>query len=260
MKKLALLLTLVLAATGARAQQPSDEAVAAAVEAYTSAQADLQKKAVDAAIPKLEKALSLNPDMTIVHFELGRAYTAKKNSQKAIEHFQIFLKRSANDPNAAAQAAMATRLVGMELANDRKYAEAVPYLTKAVTAKSDDLEARWSLAWSLVMTKDDAAAEGHLVKVMAQDPKRALAFFHAGRIAYARKDEESAKKRLEAFVALTPAGPQAGLAYYMLGAMAGKGGDTAAAKAYYGKYLGTNPPAGAQVDGVKKYLESLQGQ
>jgi tetratricopeptide (TPR) repeat protein len=260
MKKWAFLFTLALAAAGAWAQQVSDEAVAAAVEAYSAGQADLQKGAVDAAIPKLEKAISLNPDMTIVHFDLGRAYTAKKNSAKAVGHFQTFLKRSGNDPNAAPQAAMANRLVGLTLANERKYAEAVPYLKKAVEAKGTDIDARWSLAWSLITLKDDAAAEEHLVKVMAQDPKRALAFFHAGRIANARKDEENAKKRLQAFVALTPTGPQAGLAYFWLGSIAGKGGDQAAAKTYFEKYLGTNPQPGPQVDGVKKYLESLQGQ
>ena len=254
MRKGLLSLVLALCGTLAWAQGVSDQATAAAVEAFTTGQEAVQKQDWDTAIPALEKALSFNPELFLSHFYLGAAYVAKQNAAKGIEHFQVFVERAQADPGQAANVALAQRALGLLYAKDKKWAEAVPMLHKAVQAKDEDVEARAQLAQALLQTKDDAGAEVQLVKLMQLSPKTAAFFFQAGRLAYARKDDVAAKQRLDAFVALMADGAQAGQAYFMLGQIARRANDNEAAKGYFTKYLATNPPASPQVDGVKQFL------
>ena len=238
--------------------QASDEATLAAVEAFSAGQAAAQKQDWDAAIPALEKALSLNPELLLSHFYLGAAYLAKQNVVKGIEHFQAFVQKAESDPGQAANVARAQRALGLLYAQDKKWAEAIPMLQKAAQAKDDDIEVRVKLTQGLLETKDEAGAEAQLVKLMELNPKGAPFFYQAGRMAYQRKDDAAAKQRLDAFVALMPAGPQAGQAYFLLGQIARRANDNEAAKGYFEKYLGTNPAASQQVEGVKLFLESLK--
>jgi tetratricopeptide (TPR) repeat protein len=238
--------------------QASDEATLAAVQAFSAGQEAAQKQDWDTAIPALEKALSLNPELFLAHYYLGAAYISKKDIAKGTEHFQAFVQKAESDPGQAAFVARAQRVLGLQFALDKKWAEAIPYLKKVVEAKGDDVEARARLAQALLATKDEAAAEEQLVKLMELNPKGAVFFFQAGVLAYQRKDDAAAKQRLDAFVALTPTGPQAAQAYFMLGQIARRANDNEAAKGYFEKYLATNPAPSQQVDGVKLFLDSLK--
>ncbi len=259
MRRLLLLLAIIVIPTALLRAQASDEATLAAVQSFTAGQAAAQKGDWDTAIPALEKALSLDSQLFMSNFYLGAAYAAKQNSAKAIENFQAFVTKAQADAAQKDNVARAERALGLLLAADKKWADAIPHLKKAVDAKSDDVEVRARLAEALLQTKDEAGAEEQLVKLMELNPKGAPAFFQAGRLAYQRKDDAAAKQRLDAFVALTPQGPQAGIAYFMLGQIARRANDNEAAKGYFEKYLGTNPPASPQVEGVKQFLESLKG-
>jgi tetratricopeptide (TPR) repeat protein len=258
MRKLLLLLAIIVIPTALLRAQASDEATLAAVQSFSAGQAAAQKQDWDAAIPELEKALSLNPDLFLSHFYLGVAYLSKQNVAKGTEHFQAFVQKAGSDPAHAANVTRAQRALGLLYAKDKKWVEAIPMLQKAVQAKDDDIEVRVQLAQALLQTKDEAGADAQLVKLMELNPKGAPFFFQAGRMAYQRKDDAAAKQRLDAFVALTPEGPQAGQAFFLLGQIARRASDSTAAKGYFEKYLATNPAASPQVEGVKQYLESLK--
>jgi tetratricopeptide (TPR) repeat protein len=260
MRKFLLLLavaTLVTSAANTWALQESGEATLQAVQAFTAGQEALQKNDLNTAIPLLEKAVSLNPDLFLSHWYLGIAYSKKQNTAKALEHLEAFIQKAEADSAQAANVAQARRIVGLTLAaNEKKYAEAIPYLQKAVEANPKDAEAQFWLGLSYVATKNDEAAEAPLVKAAELDPKRAVAFFHSGRIAYDRKDYAAAKQRLDAFVAAEAEGPLANRAFFMLGKIAQDSGDNATAKTYFEKFLATNPPAGPVLDAVKQFVEN----
>jgi len=256
MRKGLLALIFVLCGAVAWAQGVSDEATAAAVAAFSTGQEAVQKRDWDTAIPALEKALSLNPELFLSHFYLGASYLAKQNTAQAIEHFQVFIQRAQSDAGQAANVTRAQRALGLLYAADKKWAEAIPFLKAAVAAKADDIEVRAQLAQAFIVTKDEAGAEEQLVKLMELNPKGAPFFFRAGVMAYQRKDDAAARQRLDAFVKLTPDGAQAGQAYFMLGQISRRANDSETAKAHFTKYLATNPPPGPQVEAVKQFLES----
>jgi tetratricopeptide (TPR) repeat protein len=256
MRKALLSIVLVLCGTGAWAQGVSDEATAAAVISFSAGQEAVQKGDAATAIPALEKALALNPDLFVAHYWLGLAFVTKQDSVKAVEHLQIFIQKMEADTSQAALVAHARLNLVALLLKEKKCAEAAPHLQKLVDAKPDDVKLRSDLTQCLLITKDEAGAEAQLVKLMELSPKTAPFFYRAGVMAYQRKDDAAAKQRLDAFVALTPDGAQAGQAFFMLGQIARRANDTEAAKGYFTKYLATNPPAGPQVDGVKQFLAS----
>jgi len=254
MRKGLLSLVLALCGTLAWAQGVSDQATAAAVEAFTTGQEAVQKGDFATAIPALEKALSLNPELHMAHYWLGLALVAKQEPVKAAEHLQTFIQKMEADPGQAAAVAHARVNLVALLLKDKKFADATPHLQKLIAGKPDDARLRLDLAQCLIAAKDEAGAEEQLVKVMELSPKAAMPFLLAGRMAYQRKDDVAAKQRLNAFVALMSDGAQAGQAYFMLGQIARRANDNEAAKGYFTKYLATNPPASPQVDGVKQFL------
>ncbi len=256
MKHWLVMLFIAGVSAGSAWAQTSDEATLAAVEAYTAGQAAAQKSDWDTAIPALEKALSLNADLFNAHYFLGFAYLAKKDPVKGADHLRAFLAKAEADPGSADKVTRVDRQLGLLLASDKKHAEAIPYLEKALKANPADVDALLQLAVSLTSTGKEEAAEPYWAKVAELDPKRSIAFYHAGRIAYQRKDDENAKKRLDAYVGAVADGPFANKAYFMLGNVAKRANDTEAAKGYFQKYLATNPPAGPQTDAVRQYLES----
>jgi tetratricopeptide (TPR) repeat protein len=258
MRKWLLTLTLVVLPTASLWAQASDEATLAAVQAFGVGQEAAQKGDWATAIPALEKAVSLNPDLFISHFYLGVGYLTKQDMVKGVEHLQAFVQKAEADPSQASNVARAQRTLALIYAKDKKWAEAVPLLKKAAEAKTDDIEVRTLLAQALIATNDNAGAEEQLVKLMELSPKAAPIFFRAGIMAYQRKDDAAAKQRLDGFVALSPDSPQAGQAYLMLGQIARRANDNDAAKGYFEKYLAANPPASPQVEGVKQFLESLK--
>jgi tetratricopeptide (TPR) repeat protein len=253
MQKGLLSTVLVLSCVNVWAQGVSDEAVAAAANSFLTGREAVQKGDLATGVPALEKALSLNPEMFVAHYWLGLAYIQQKDSAKAIEHLQAFVKRPDANPS---QATHALRNIVQLLLNEKEYAEAVPHLQRLADAEPTNADLRLQLADILFKAKDEAGGEAQLVKVTELDPKRAAPFFHLGKMAYARKDDAVAKQRLDAFVALAPEGALAGQAYFMLGQIARRANDNEAAKGYFTKYLATNPAPGPQVDAVKQFVES----
>ncbi|MBN2369166.1 MAG: tetratricopeptide repeat protein [Vicinamibacteria bacterium] len=256
MLKWMLSLILSLAAAEAFAFQSAEASVESA-QAYTQGYAAVTQKDWAAAIPLLEKAVSLNPEMFVSHFWIGVSYQAQNNAEKAIEHYKTFVAKAGADPGSTSLVQQATRECGVILAKQKKLAEATPLLEKAVAAKADDVEARYLLGLALLSSENKDGAEAHFAKLMELKPDFALPFWYAGRIAYDRKDDEAARSRLEGFLALNPEKTQAAAAHLMLGNLALRMDSSERALTHFEKYLEVNP-AGAQADAVRKNVESLK--
>ena len=257
-KELCLLALVGALSVGVASAEVSDQATLAAVEAFSAGQTALQANDLPKAITELEKALSFNPELFIAHYYLGKALLAKQDTAKGLEQLQLFVDKVGAGSSAEAIDAQRTvdgqKLQKIDaLMKEKNWVEVTPLLKQAVEAKGNDVGMRRRLAMALLATKDEAGAEEQLVKLMELDPKGAPVFLQAGTIAYMRKDDAAARQRLDAFVALTPEGPQAQKAYLMLGKSAERAGDRPAAKGYYEKYLGTNP-TGPAADAVRQNL------
>jgi tetratricopeptide (TPR) repeat protein len=270
MSKWMVLSAVLLAAAGPATALVSDEDTLKAVEAYTKGQEAFDKHQWDTAIPALESAIKLNPELFVSHYYLGFAYQQKGNSAKAVEHFKAYLKAagSAGDPKMVADAKAATgggsaagpspdAAKGMELAKKQKYAEAIPLLKKAVAANPRDWQSHYFLGFSLYQAKDQATAEQHFNQAIQLNPKLDQPQYYAGLIAYSRKDYASAKKRFEAFLRLSPTSKRAPQVHQLLGSILAEEGDANGAAQHFEKYLASNPK-GAEADAVRKYMNDLK--
>ncbi len=257
----------LLAAAGTANALVSDEDTLKAVEAYTKGQEAVTKGQWDAAIPALESAVKLNPELFVAHYYLGYAYQKKGNTAKAVENFNAYLKKagSSGDPQMVATAKAvvgstgpaADAKKGIELAKQQKYAQAIPYLKKAVAASARDWQSHYFLGFSLYQTKDLAGAESHFNQVIQLKPDVELAQYFAGRIAYGKKDMATAKKRFEAFLRLSPGSKSAPTVHHLLGGILAQEGDAAGAAEHFQKYLASNP-TGAEAEAVRKYMQDLK--
>ena len=255
MNKCVMAILLSLSVSGVAAQQ-GDEATLAAVTEYTKAQEALKNGQVDAAIQSFEKAVSLNPELFLSHYYLGAAYQSKKNNAKTLEHFQKFLQRAGADSGGAPVVA-ANRGCGVALYKSKQVAKAVPYLKRAVKGNAKDVEVQLYLGMAL-RTTDEAAAEGHFAKVIELNPKAAVAYYYAGRIAFKRGNTQAASQRLEGYVALKSSGARAAQAHYMLASLASQAGDNDKAAEHYEKCIASDPQ-GSQAEKAKELLAQVKG-
>jgi tetratricopeptide (TPR) repeat protein len=259
--------TVLLAAAGTANALVSDEDTLKAVEAYTKGQEAVTKGQWDAAIPALESAIKLNPELFVANYYLGFAYQKKGNSAKAVENFKAYLQKagSSGDPQMVATAKAvvggsgpsADAKKGVELAKQHKYAQAIPLLNKAVAANPKDLESQYFLGFSLYQTKDHTGAEQHFNQVIQLNPKLDQPQYYAGLIAYTKKDYTTAKKRFDAFLRLSPTSKRAPQVHHLLGSILAEEGDAAGAADHFQKYLASNP-TGPEADAVKKYMQDLK--
>ncbi len=67
---------------------------------YYQGVASLGKKQYAEAAKQLEKALELNPGNDYAHYYLGVAYSSLKRPDKMVDHFETFLKRQPDAPEA----------------------------------------------------------------------------------------------------------------------------------------------------------------
>jgi tetratricopeptide (TPR) repeat protein len=233
----------------------SDEDTLKAVESFMAGQTALQQKDFDTAIPALEKALSFNPELYMAQLYLGQAYLAKKDTAKGLEHLKIFVDKVGNDPAMAAQVGQARGQILQLLLQEKNWPEAIPMLEERVKAQPDNVQLRKILTQGYMKTDQMPKVEEQLVKIAEISPADSNFLFKAAQMAYARKDDATAKPRLEAFVAKNPNAEEAGQAYLWLGQIAERAEDWDAAKGYYEQYMATNP-TGAAADAVKQNLEN----
>ena len=149
MKSSVLVALLVLFGGAVEAQneiwtEPRPEPTAGAEE-YKQGEAAFKSKDWSGAISAFEAAVSQNEDLFASYYYLGWAYKSVSNPGKSAGSFAKFLDKAPKDDSAAQMVTTATREAGTAYARAKKYGEAIPFLSKAVTANSKDTEVQFYL-------------------------------------------------------------------------------------------------------------------
>lgn len=125
------------------------------------------------AIPAYQAALKLNPRLPGLQFNLGLAFFKQQQPDAAIGPFKA---AAAQDPKDAKP----TILLGMIYYGSARYAEAIPYLEKAVSSSSTNPQLRMSLAQSCLSVKKYDCTLEQYKQILLQNPESAQAYMLAG--------------------------------------------------------------------------------
>ena len=150
-------------ATGARTRYAEEEAPASARELYTSARIYTKRKNYDAAIIRLDKAISIDPGFAEAYYLRGRAYLGLGRNEKARADFTRTIELVPEDRRLLAGALFSrvSLLVKMGI-----YRESIEDLTMALEILRDQLIIYRRRADAYIGSGDDARA--------LEDLKRAL--------------------------------------------------------------------------------------
>ena len=119
----------------------------------TQAVATLQKGSVDEALPRLRRAVQLNPNDAGNQYNLGLALLRKSSFDEAIAQFR---KALALDPRDA----QAHNDLGVALSLKRRFDEAVAQFREAMAADPQFAQAQSNLAWLLATSPEAAVRNG----------------------------------------------------------------------------------------------------
>jgi tetratricopeptide (TPR) repeat protein len=213
----------------------------------------------DTVIASCEKALEVMGEEHVgARYYLGWGYRGKKNYAKGLENFKKFLDLSkGRDDVQADQIGHANRGIALMLYEQKKYADAMPYLEKVVASNRNDKQLQWSIASAAMQLKNDAKAAKHLAEVIRLDPNMDAAYYYSGMIALRGQDTGAARTNLEKFVELKPADRRSGQVHGLLCSLTYNAEDHAAAKTHCEAYMASNPEPGSQTDTAKQILEVL---
>jgi tetratricopeptide (TPR) repeat protein len=141
------------------------------------------------AIPHYRKALALDPRMPGLRLNLGLALFKAGDLKEAVPQFNIL--RKAASPNSP-EAMRCTILLGMAHYGMGQFSEAAPYLRAAADADPQNLPIRFTLAHSLLWSKQYSKVLDVYKEILALDPDSAEADMLAGESLDEMKDTPAA--------------------------------------------------------------------
>ena len=211
MKSSVLLALLVLYAGVVEAQNeiwtiPKPKPVEGAEE-YKQGEAAFKAKDWNGAISAFEAAVGKNPDLFACHYYLGWAYKSTNRFGKSAGNFKSFLDKAPKDDSAAQMVIAATREAGTGFARAKQYGQAIPYLSKAVSANSKDTEVQFYLGISQLQSGDEVSAGQTFATVIQLQPNLDRAYYYAGLIDFNAERWEPAKAHLTKYMEMKPDGP-----------------------------------------------------
>lgn len=142
--------------------------------------------------------LSLNPNSSRVHFNLGSAFFEIGDIDKAIIHFKEALRI---EPNIAE---VNTNL-GVVLVEKGKFYEAIPYFAKTIQITPNDAEAYNNMGYVLYRAKRFDDAITYSKKALEIDPNNAKAYFNMADSLYEKKEYSDAIKYYLVSIKYNPA-------------------------------------------------------
>jgi tetratricopeptide (TPR) repeat protein len=182
------------------------------------------------AIAKYQQALEISPRNADAEVGLAQAYRAAHNYEEA----KNILERSAREHPTNAVPLVVLGDLEIEL---QTYAAAVRHLNAALALKSADDSARMWLAVAYKSKGDVPDALAELAKVLARDPKNALAYYERAQILADRNENVAALRDAEKAVDLQP---------------------NPAGRLLLAKVLLRPPPGEAASDGVKRCARAAE--
>ncbi|HEY4593944.1 MAG TPA: tetratricopeptide repeat protein, partial [Thermoanaerobaculia bacterium] len=209
--------TLPVAAPQPAAEAPKELSGAdQAILAYNEAVAALKAGNVAAALPNLEKAVSLNPKLPEAQVALAEAYLDQKRYGDALAAADRYLALRPNDAEG-----LRVRYDALKGAGDNdKAREALDALAAADPKSSDAAVRYFNEGAERARTgklEDAAVFFEKAVQIAPTDPKFAKAHYVLG-LTYAKDDtkKEAAKAQLNTFLQMAPNDPDAATAKEML--------------------------------------------
>ena len=115
------------------------------------------------------QVLQLDPAFPGVHLELGKVYISLRRTEDAIRELESVLKDNADDADA-------NYFLGGLLVQDGRFAEGIPYLTRAKTAKPDFWAPYFYLGKARIRTDQPAEAVVMLQRAVKLNPDDASAY------------------------------------------------------------------------------------
>jgi tetratricopeptide (TPR) repeat protein len=182
------------------------------------------------AIAKYQQALEISPRNADAEVGLAQAYRAAHNYEEA----KNILERSAREHPTNAAPLVVLGDLEIEL---QTYAAAVRHLNAALALKPADDSARMWLAVAYKSKGDVPDALAELAKVLARDPKNALAYYERAQILADRNENVAALRDAEKAVDLQP---------------------NPAGRLLLAKILLRPPPGEAASDGVKRCARAAE--
>lgn len=136
------------------------------------------------------EVLRLNPKFPGVHLELGKVYISLRRNDDAIRELELGLKESTGDADAS-------YFLGGLLAQNDRYAEAIPYLERARKAKPDFWAPYFYLGKAKLRMEQPAEAVVLLQRSVRLNPDEASAYYQLGRALQACGREVEARRALQ---------------------------------------------------------------
>jgi tetratricopeptide (TPR) repeat protein len=136
-----------------------------------------------AAVPELERAVALNPDLPTVHSLLGRALMGVARRDDAMASFRRELEKNPNDFDSNVY-------LGMFLKDAGQPDEAYEYLKRAARLRPEDPAALYALGALHLAAGRVEEAQAALESVVAQVPSYRQAHVLLATVYYRRKDKE----------------------------------------------------------------------
>ena len=168
------------------------------------------------AVPKLEKAASLNPQLPEVQVALAEVYLDQKRYADALAASDRFLAMKPGDPEG-----LRTRYDALKLAGDNEKAREALDALAAADPKNPEVAVRYfneGAERARTGKLDEAAVFfEHVIQIAPADPKFAKAHYVLG-LTYAKDDAKKAqaKEQLQTFLQMAPKDPDAATAKDML--------------------------------------------
>ncbi len=177
------------------------------------------------------KALDLNPDLPLVHNDLGTAYLASGNYEKATYHFRRTVELSPNN-------AIAYNNLGHALAEKGKIKEAIEIYKKSVEIDPNNDLVRSNLATALLQNGEIHKAVKEYKKAVETEPTSALFHYNLGTVLLL---DGKIKEGIEELKKTIELNPNFGEAYTNLGRALIEMGKTDEALEAFIKAIDINP-------------------
>ncbi len=166
------------------------------------------------AIVLYRKALSLNPKMPNLPFNLGLSYFKAGDLPAAIQTFEPLLK---SEQPSSPRALQLVTLIGLAHYGMGEYTAAVPYLKQATAADAANLPFRMTLAQSCLRSKQYQCVLDVYREILTLDAESAEADMLAGEAYDELKNDAGAITEFQAAVKADPTAPDVHFGYgYLL--------------------------------------------
>jgi len=150
----------------------------------------VQQKLFSAALPFLQKAIAIAPNIAPFHNNIANTYKALGKIDEALRHYHEALRLKTPYPEALNNLAALLYRIG-------KYAQALEYFQKSLRSQPQSADTHYNIANCYVQLDRLLEAKSHYETVLALHPNHWGAMHNLGIILCTLKDFEQAKPLLE---------------------------------------------------------------